>query len=230
MIKGLINNSLQTDNIVIIDLVSEMREKEPDADFSFSHKGEPVTTILLIIPVNNIECNFVYILTSDNTFLYYFPCTKELCTELVLSDLGYDENAKEVVGIDFEDKHFCIEIIDKESFLYINFITTTPDKCDSVMCNRLAGLFSMLYCFLSSIGYDGIVWLKDDVVINGEFITYKRLLEGKGSIYTKYGFRILPNVQEKIDELLKFGKLEELKVLSRNIPMVSQNIIGFNSC
>lgn len=163
--------------------------------------------------------DFLYVFTPEKEeFLYYFPSRDD-----AIEPLGKVKQYF-LYGIDVTERKYCFEIkVNVVGEMYINYITTEPKGCNL----GLKGLFEILYLFLYKIGYKGKVALKDDVQIAGKFITYERILEGKPSIYEKYGFRILPERLDSIRKAKDSNDLKTLKVLCSNIPMVARDISKF---
>lgn len=169
-----------------------------------------------------IPCNF-----EKRVHYYYIADTEKD----IFEDSGYDETGMPFYSINRSNKRYCIELIkDSRGFFKINFITTQPKGCSGVECKRLNGLFSVIKKFLEGIGYTGIVSLEDDVMVNGSLITYDRFLEGKPSIYAKYGFCMSDDKKKQLDLLKSENRLEELRKSMRNIFMVAQNVSNFDKC
>lgn len=186
-----------------------------------------IGNIFYIIPTSNINCSFLYISTDSVEYLYYFG---EKSENDILYPLYVNSNNEYVYGIDKSDKQYCIELKFESNNLHINFITTESENCKKVFCNKLNGLFSVLYIFLKTVNYTGKITLEDDVMINGKFITYDRIINNKPSIYEKYGFEIEKNRLYQINNALADKNYDKLKILSRCIPMYANNIDKFNHC
>jgi hypothetical protein len=176
------------------------------------------------------DCDFLYIKSPEHDEEYfYFTDNKEIIEPLYAKEKN--DGVLYVYGIDFSDRKFCIELkMNMYKEFYINYITTLPEGCSNKMCQRLDGLFSILYCFLKSINYKGRIALKDDAMKNSESLLYTRLKEGKGSIYEKYGFEIDPIFKREINEALKNSEYDKLRKLTRNVPMIAQGYSMFNKC
>lgn len=228
IVSKLIENAIKNGTIKRNKLVFE--DYENNDEFVIIHKG-------IHIPIDNISILsyekyiFVYIKTQkDKIFIYFSPKNKTL-----FEDTGnYDEKeGLPIISINIERKLYCIELTTNEyNNIYINFITTTPDSCDKIECHRLNGLFKLLYNFLSAINYNNIVSLTDDVQINGKFITTERALKNNEhiSIYEKYGFKMSPTRRQDIINAVKNKNITLVEELTRNIPMISENITKFNHC
>jgi hypothetical protein len=132
----------------------------------------------------------------------------ELTGEIESKIVGYDKTTS-VISI--EDKDYCFEIFSHESGLKINFITTNKNKGCSIEdeeCKSLNYLFSVIYELLTRENFEGSLYLEDDSIINDCFTIIFNLVNGKDSIYCKYGFeyseRGLQIINKHKEDLLSF--------------------------
>ena len=150
-------------------------------------------------------------LQSKNKSIYFG--TKSL-KNLIQTDEIWDESYTETETISIisvSDKDYCFEIFTYESGLKINFITTNRDKgctIEDEECKSLNYLFSVIYELLTIENFDGSLYLEDDSMINGCFTIVFNLVNGKDSIYCKYGFEYaekgLQIIKEHKEDLLSF--------------------------
>lgn len=170
--------------------------------------------------VNIKGYSFLYVVTPDREeYIYYFPSKED-----VVESLGQSGDGTFIYGVDVSTKKYCFEIkITIAGDMYINYITTVPEGCGV----GLKKLFEVAYLLLSTIGYKGKIALKDDVQIDGKFITFDRIKQGKPSIYSRYGFRIIPEREIQIQQAKNKGDMKLLKELCHNIPMVAKDISQF---
>jgi len=164
--------------------------------------------------------------------------------------VGYDETTS-VISI--EDKDYCFEIFTYESGLKINFITTNRNKGCTIEdgdCKSLNYLFSVIYELLKIENFEGSLYLEDDSIINDCFTIVFNLVNGKDSIYCKYGFEYTERgleminkykedlllfqnylyinnhplrtgkIDDKYKRLLKEFEEENRKIFVRDIPMI----------
>lgn len=237
MLKRLIQNSPDIilekyDWTDLLEFKESLLGYNPASKVIVSHRGIPDVkpeNVFWVIPKGNQECSFLYLKSPehDEEYLYFMD---DQFKRDIIEAIGNDGD-EYYYGIDFADKKYCIELkYTTYKEIYINFITTLPKGCSNKYCSRLNGLFKVLKIFLDSIGYIGRVALKDDVQVNGKSITLERILEGKGSIYEKYGFFIDEGIFREIKNSIDKGDKQSLKVLSRNIPMVAENTGKFDQC
>jgi len=213
-----------TDDMEIHKQYLEKNEgKEKKENIKFSHKGSTIQGDFEKAPffwfvIQNYS--FLYIMTPENEeYIYYFPNPEE-----AIEPLGKIKN-NFIYGINLDEKRYCFEIkIGIDGGIMLNFITTQPEGC-SVGLNKL---FQILNILLSSLKIEGPILLKDDVKVGDKFITYERMLQGKPSIYVKYGFKIISSRLEEIEKAKRLNDTEALKVLYRNIPMVAKDTSKFN--
>ena len=227
IVPKLIENAIKKGIIKKNKLVVEDYE---DDEFVIIHKGMNIPLDYISI-LSYDKYSFVYIKTpKDKIYIYFSPKNEKL-----FEDTGFfdEKEGLSVISINIEQRLYCIELTTNEfNYIYINFITTTPDNCDEIECKKLNGLFKVLYNFLYAINYNNVVTLTDDVQINGKFITAERALKNNKhiSIYEKYGFKMSPDRRQDIINAVNNNNIKIVKDLSRNIPMICKNITEFNQC
>jgi hypothetical protein len=110
-----------------------------------------------------------------------------------------------------DDKSYCIELLFYPKYtLKINFITTNDKigcKIDDQGCKSLNFIFRELYLFLHSIDFKGVLILDDDSQVDNESLLTYNLINGKESIYCKYGFKY--QQEEWIEKIQPFLYLIE---------------------
>lgn len=209
----------------------EVKEFETeDDDVMLKHKGQLVQRILHVVTPDHLSLVFVET-EQQKQYLYFADPSQKLMEDLNEYDA---KTGQEVWGINTEDKKYCLELLWTHGAcpVYLNFITTLPKGCADQRCKRLSGLFSILKSILEALKYRGPVCLKDDVQVQGKFITYERIIARKPqwSIYEKYGFQIVPPVYAELLKALEEKDKERLQRLARNIPMMAPNTARFASC
>lgn len=113
-----------------------------------------------------------------------------------------------------DKEQYCIrlECIEIECYVNLKYITTKND-CNTntninTNCKGLATLFYQLYDFFKTINYNGSIKLEDDSMIQKDdksipiSLLLFRILTGKESIYSEYGFVFYPEKKEEIRKLL----------------------------
>lgn len=201
-------------------------------DYVLKHRGINITSEDIAI-ITAGAYKFLWIMNFEQEGKSYIYFADHLGKLMVESD-EYDRvKGLPIVSINLEDKKYCIELTTNEfNLLYINFITTLPSGCNNKECERLRGLFTVLYKFLMSIKYTGPVSLKDDVQAGGEFVTIKRAMAKNPSIsiYQRYGFAMSTQRYQDIMEAVDKKDKKKLEALARNIPMMARSIENFNQC
>lgn len=201
-------------------------------DYILKHRGVAINSKNISI-IKTGGYIFLWIMNFENKGKSYIYFADDLSKLLVESDEYDNIKGLPIVCINLEDKEYCIELTTNEfNFLYINFITTLPLGCDKKECKRLKGLFSVLYKFLINIKYNGPISLKDDVQVNGNFLTIKRALNNNPtiSIYQRYGFEMSEKRYNDIRKAVINKDIKKLEEIARNIPMIALNIEKFNQC
>ena len=150
-------------------------------------------------------------LQGKNKTIYFG--TKSL-KNLIKTDEIWDESYTETETISIisvSDKDYCFEIFSHESGFKINFITTNRDKgctIEDEECKSLNYLFSVIYELLTIENFKGSLYLEDDSMINECFTIVFNLVNGKDSIYCKYGFEYaekgLQIINKYKEDLLSF--------------------------
>ena len=197
-------------------------------DYVLKHRGINITSKNIAI-ITSENYNFLWINNLEKSYIYF----ADNINKLMVDSGEYSVKGLPIVSINLEDKIYCIELTTNEfNVVYINFITTLPIGCNTKECKRLKGLFAVLYKLLMSIKYIGPVSLKDDVQVNGKFVTITRALENnpKISIYQRYGFKMSHERYKDIMEAVNKKDMKKLEVIARNIPMMASNIRNFNQC
>lgn len=148
----------------------------------------------------------------------------ELTGKIESRFVGYDETTSD---ISISDKDYCFEIFSYESGLKINFITTNRNKGCTIEdgeCKSLNYLFSVIYELLTNENFKGSLYLEDDSIINDCFTIVFNLVNGKDSIYCKYGFeyteRGLELINKYKEDLLSFQNY----LYNNNYPLRSGKI------
>jgi len=237
LIDDIISNSIKTNKIQLANVDKQyLNNKYNIVHRGYDIKYDDISKLLInqnAIPYNNInKLQFLYVKVPliNKSYLYYY------CDLINLNDLidiiGYNKLTKnKIVGVNFEQKKYCIELTtNDENNLYINYMTTIPNGCNNTLCNKgLSFLFKVLYIFLNHIEYKGQISLRDDsrlINMKETNLIILRLSQGKSqiSIYEKYGFKMSDNTHNIILNLFNNNNINELKKHIFNIPMISKNI------
>ena len=249
MIEELINRSLMAGKITKSKII--FKDDSIDQEYIIGYNGmiENLPEGEVIVLRNNSEriisifefvfsscnnCTFFYIKTSSGKERIYFLHSEQSRAVFIGGEYEGEtaEDYAEVIQINNENRDYCIDLTtyNSTSSFYINFITTLPHKCSSFNCGKLSGLFKIIYQLLNVLDYHREVYLMDDVMINGEYITAKRIRDGKPewSIYEKYGFKINPTLKDEIRASINNPPM--FNVLTRNILMKADNASMFNKC
>lgn len=105
------------------------------------------------------------------------------------------------------EKKYCIEIMDeKSSKTKLNWVENKP-TCDlpiieNTKCKGLFGIMNLIFSFLKSINFSSYLYLDDNSSINDIQTIVPRLLLGKKSIYSEFGFVPTKKSSEQIQELV----------------------------
>lgn len=206
-------------------------EQKEGEDYILKHRGFTIkSSDITIISVGVYNFLWIKNMGKDKNYIYFSDDWRSLMVE---SD-EYDHiKGIPIVCINLEDKKYCIELTTNEfNFLYINFITTLPKGCNNKECQRLRGVFAVLYKFLINIKYTGPVSLRDDSQYEGKFIVFTRAMEKKSnlSIYEKYGFIMSKERRDDIMKAVYNNDIKQLLTITRNIPMIANNINNFYQC
>ena len=250
LIDDIITNSIKTNKINLKNVDKQyLNNKYNIVHRGYDIKSDDISKLSINLQENpnNIDgltyckLQFLYVKVPviNKSYLYYY------CDLINLNDLidiiGYNKLTKnKIVGVNFEQKKYCIELTtNDENNLYINYMTTIPNGCNNTLCNKgLSFLFKVLYIFLNHIEYKGQISLRDDsrlINMKETNLIILRLSQGKSqiSIYEKYGFKISSDIYNTILNAFNNKNITELKKHIYNIQMKADNIdlfIGNHKC
>ena len=230
-LEFLIKKAINSGKIKKVDMKMEDEDEDED-DYHIFHRGiEIKKKDIYMLMIDPVEASFLYVSIPSDKKIYFYAAN-DISSNLI-EDIGYHTTGNTIKGINFEDRKFCIELtLNEYNQIYINFITTLPDGCENKFCNKLNGLFALLFKFLNQIGYKDAVSLKDDARVGGDSLVFLRLMKNDKNIiiYEKYGFKMSVNRYNDIIKAKKDNDIIKLKNFTSNIPMRAKNINEFDKC